>query len=332
MSTDHTILLSDMAACLPAEALSGRWAHGHWQKVAYEAEGVAGTLLLAGPETEAPPVTLPLGAQGWHAIHLGVFSDQWGGPDCLRVKLTGDPCFVPIVRAEPGFDSTILIDEIFWKYADLSGQDITFAELQPAGRGRQASIAFVKLIPLSTDEVAAIQAERGMCANRRLIAMDDNFSFYCERRIRGVEDLWEELEPYRHSDVGRLFWCTGAGGDVTSYPTRVGRLVGRPGEHFPGPEYRNVVDNVHYMRDHGIDPMRVARDYAHELGIEFHISVRLGAFQIYPFYEEYFGSDFDRQHPQWHCVDRDGRPIARLSYAYPQVQAHIMALLDELAG
>ena len=285
---------------------------------------------MAGPETAAPPVTLALGVQGWHAVFLGVYSDQWGGPDCVRVKLTGDPLFVPVVRAEPGFDSTILIDEVFWKVADLTGQELTIAQSTAAG-GRQAGLAYVRLAPLAPEEVAAVLADRERIDTRRLIAVDDNFSFYCDRRTTRAE-IQEEIEPYRNTDVGRLFWCAGAGGDVVSYPTRVGRVIGDGQTDFPGGVYRNVAESVRLLIAQDIDPMEVARDHAHSLGIEFHISLRLGAFQMFPGFDEFFTSDFYRAHPEWHCIDRDGTPVARLSYAFPEVQDHVLAILDELAG
>ena len=330
MDVEHATIVSDLSQCRPAGALSERRARWRWTKVPYQAGGIAGTLLMAGPETQAPPVTLGLGVQGWHGIFLGVYSDQWAGPDCLRVKLTGDPCFVPVVRADPGFDSTILIDDVFWKYADLTGQDLTIAQMA-SGSGRQAGLAYVRLAPLSAEEVAAVLADRRRLETRRLIAMDDNFSFYCDRRAT-VADIWEQIEPYRDTDVGRLFWCAGAGGDVVSYPTRVGRVIGIAEEDFPTSAYRYVGESMRLLLGQGVDGMQVARDYTHSLGIEFHISLRLGAFQMFPGFDEFFTSEFYRGHPEWHCVDRDGTPIARLSYAYPEVQDHVLAVLEELAS
>ena len=200
-----------------------------------------------------------------------------------------------------------------------------------AAGGRQAGLAYVRLAPLSPEEVAAVLADRERTDTRRLIAVDDNFSFYCDRRTT-LAEIQEEIEPYRNTDVGRLFWCAGAGGDVVSYPTRVGRVIGDGQEDFPGGIYRNVAESVRLLIAQGIDPMEVARDHAHSLGIEFHISLRLGAFQMFPGFDEFFTSDFYRAHPEWHCVDRDGTPVARLSYAFPEVQDHVLALLEELAG
>ena len=93
---DHSkaIYLSDMSRCGPAAALSPRHTRYHWQTVSYQADGVSGTLLFAGPETEAPPVTLPVDATGWHAIFVGLWSN-WT-ESLLKVKLTDDRAFVSV--------------------------------------------------------------------------------------------------------------------------------------------------------------------------------------------------------------------------------------------
>ena len=89
MDHSRAVFLSDMGQCTPAAALSSGHRKYHWQTVPYEAEGVCGTLLFAGPETEAPQVTLPIEAAGWHAIYVGLWSN-WTD-SILKMKLTDDP-------------------------------------------------------------------------------------------------------------------------------------------------------------------------------------------------------------------------------------------------
>ena len=115
---DHSkaIYLSDLSGCIPSLALSNEHRKYHWQVVPYEAEGISGNLLIAGPETEAPPVTLPLAVSGWYAIFLGLWSN-WT-PTRLRVKLTSDPAFVHVTRETEGgatFGNNFFVDERFWK-------------------------------------------------------------------------------------------------------------------------------------------------------------------------------------------------------------------------
>ena len=63
---DHSkaIVISDLSVCQPQAALTPGHLKYHWQATPYEAEGVSGTLLFAGPETEAPPLILPIEVSG----------------------------------------------------------------------------------------------------------------------------------------------------------------------------------------------------------------------------------------------------------------------------
>jgi hypothetical protein len=55
------------------------------------------------------------------------------------------------------------------------------------------------------------------------------------------------------------------------------------------------------------------------------------AFQCCPPFEDYFTGDFYLAHPEWRCVDIDGREIARMSYAFPEVRALLLGVFRELA-
>jgi hypothetical protein len=99
--TDSAVIyLTDMSQCLPASALSTRRRKHYWQLLEYEAEHLSGVMLSAGPETEAPQITVPLGLEGWHEIHLGLLwreaSEYW-----LKVKRTDDPCFIDVTITKP---------------------------------------------------------------------------------------------------------------------------------------------------------------------------------------------------------------------------------------
>ena len=49
----------------------------------------------------------------------------------------------------------------------------------------------------------------------------------------------------------------------------------------------------------------------------------------YPF--DRIRSKFFLDHPEYHCFDREGQRVGRLSYAYPEVQEHILSLISEIA-
>lgn len=328
MDHSRAIVLSDLSRCTPPAALTPDHRRYHWQVVPYETEGFSGNFLIAGPETEAPPVTLPLQVSGWHAVFLGLWSN-WT-PTLLRVKLTGDPAFVHVTREADGMHAdNFVVHERFWKAADLTGQDITFAQ-QSAGSADPAYVAYVKLVPLSEVEVAQIQAERSSGEHKRLICMNDGFSDFNRFRPTTAEEIWEWLEPFRDTDFKTMLWCPGAGGDVLTYPSEIGRLIGSNTLDFPRVTDRQNAESMQILAGKGIDTIATVVDYCHQIGLEIHISQRMEAFQCCPPFEEFFTGDFYRQHPEWRCIDIDGREIARMSYAFPEVRELLLSIFREL--
>src|SRR5688500_10472910 len=66
------ILLPDMTAVEPSSALAPKMKKRHWKRIPYELiGGQKGNMIWAGPESNAPRVSLPLGVKGWHAIFVG---------------------------------------------------------------------------------------------------------------------------------------------------------------------------------------------------------------------------------------------------------------------
>lgn len=313
------ILLTDMSRCRPAEALSPRARRGHWQLVAYEAEEVSGTMVLARPETAAPEITLPLNTQGWHAIYLGLMGQTWAGSPLLKVKLSNDPCFI-CVETEADFRH---LEEGFWKIADLTDQDMVIAQ-QTSGEW-SAGLAYVRLVPLTEEEVKRYRNRSG---SRRLIAMNDAFSFYFFKGACSAQDIREEVEPYRDTDFGKIFWETWVGGH-SNYPAKVGTLWGQGAEDFPSPGYRRVAECMREMSEKGIDSLQVALDHAHEIGMEFFASIRFLFGMCPP--AEVFEDPFFRDHPEFRCRDYDGTEISHPSFAFPEVRRYVLSLLEDVA-
>ena len=87
-------------------------------------------MLVAGVECNAPTLTLPLKVQGWHAIHLGTWTN-WV-ERTVKVKLTDDPCFTHVTTVFPDTIATnyfAKISETFWTYADLTDQDLLIGQM-----------------------------------------------------------------------------------------------------------------------------------------------------------------------------------------------------------
>ena len=90
--------------------------------------------------------------------------------------------------------------------------------------------------------------------------------------------------------------------------------------------------NLGIWKEKGWDSLQIVRDYARSRKWEFQVYIRMGAFKApFPF-DGQENSKFFNDHPQYHCLDRDGQRVVRLSYAYPEVQQYMLSLIRELAN
>ena len=128
----------------PSSVLASEDTHGRWRVMDYVGPHLSGKALVAGVETEAPPISLPLEARGWHAISIGVWRlKDWylgmdGAPRILA-KLTGEDTYHSL-RLPTRRPPTDLVDgwhmwtgeeelsESFWRIAELDGQHLELAQ------------------------------------------------------------------------------------------------------------------------------------------------------------------------------------------------------------
>ena len=141
------VYLTDMDRCTPSGSIGRESARGKWRAFDYETEGFDGVLLMAGPETEAPDIVYPLDVTGWHAVSIGIHPTDRGQSrqSRLLVKLSGDDAYVEATWEPDGHLARQRLEEIFWKTADLSGQQIHFRQFResrvPGSAGARPSAA-----------------------------------------------------------------------------------------------------------------------------------------------------------------------------------------------
>ncbi len=318
---DEATILSDLSVCTPAAALSQKRERGHWKVLTYATAGFRGKCLSALPDAAAPPVTLPLGVSGWHAVYLGLAGHPEGG-NAVKARLTGDPAYQ--IRSHRSGQ----VEEVFLKCADLTGRSLQLAQ-QSAGHPLAASPMYVRLVPLTPGEARAVAADAEQRDTKRLIATIDGFSFLYDRHPTTEEELREEFEHYRGTDFGTIWWCIG-GADEVNYSSALGTICGSRVDSFPRDGDACYTDSVETLIRSGIDLTRVAVDAAHSVGAKIHIGLRPAAWQGPPPYEEFFTSDFYAAHLEWRCRDRDGTPVLRMSFAVPEVRQHLLGIFREV--
>jgi len=73
-------------------------------------------------------------------------------------------------------------------------------------------------------------------------------------------------------------------------------------------------------------------DGAHDMGMKAIAAIRPGSwgFWMEPFAGE--ETSFYKDNPHWRCVDRDGTPVARMSWAVPEVRKRVIDFLSNLVG
>ncbi len=342
--TGTPIFVSDLSRCQPSTALSKVNKKQHWTLIPYITDKVSGTMIGAGSMADAPDVTIPLGVSGWHAVYVGFWNahHDYDGGTTIKLKLTGDPCFRPIsdgtysgAAAAPLNWTGTELQEVFLKYADLTGRDLTVGQ-QTKGKPKKAYVAYVKLVPLSKKEVDAIQKDRARKDTRVLIATNDGASFLEHKGATTKEELLEQVEPYRYSDVGKVIWAF-TYGDTTNYPSKVGSFMAKPGGEFTvRPDGEARFKGISTLTSKGLIPAQVALEHVHDMGLKFDAMFRMGILGSHPPGQGGLpASEPDegivRKKPWLRMLAKDGTPLEKASYAFPEVQDHMLSLIREVA-
>ncbi|MCY3912622.1 MAG: family 10 glycosylhydrolase [Chloroflexi bacterium] len=339
------VYITDLSAVEPADAVGPVPAFHRWRSMAYTAGELSGRMLLAGPETAAPDVTLDLNASGWHAVTLGLMPPPGyeGAPLKVLARLSGDatPTMLTAQPAHPEIGHDLQLVELYWRTADLTGRQLVLGQPQwqtapvdavGAWRSEIVRIAYVKLVPLTDAEVAEAQAERRRTDTRRLFAHQDAHGPHYLWRLNDAEGIRREIEPYRDSDFSRMYWEAGEG-DISYYFSKIARWC----TFDEAEDFARVGDRLHAeswreFRDLGVDPLDVAIEHCHDAGLEIHASYRVAGFWYPPPIDHFnLGDTFAAAHPEWRGRDRNGQTTPRIAYSYPEVRAYIVSLLREMA-
>ena len=334
-SKSPAIYLTDLEKCRPASALASEWKHGTWRLLSYATDSFSGNLLLAAEDNQPPEITYPLQREGWHRIYIGIYREPFTGPRRVRVRLSHDQAFATLTGLEGAKDhQEHFIDDIFWKEADLTGRDIVFKQIiEPMVE--HAWVAYIKLVPLTEKQVRSIQTDRRRKDTKRLFIHNDAGVI---NRSGTEQEIRDVLEPLRHSDVARVYWEFGTGDRAKRF-SKIARdhsldltraVGGRP--FFTSPGGRWWAESWKAYHENGVDPFLVAAEYARQLGVEFHASYRPGGF-IYPanYGPTLPGVSFYEQHPELVCMTLEGKPMPRISYAFPETRRYVLSLYREVA-
>jgi hypothetical protein len=326
------VVLTDMTNVEPSTALSPKPAKGHWMTIPYEMRpdtgGHKGTAVWCGYESNPPQLKIPLGVKGWHAIFVGIPCGSG-----LWLKLDEDKA--PLWRTNGIYDYYVNSVDTFFKVADLKEGSNLNIRPQRHGAKMPAAITHIMLIPLTDAEVERLKKDRADDSHRTMVATYDGFSPICGRSPRTAEEVLAEVEDYRDTDFGTFIIHGGWSGDKTFYPSQVGYMPGGDLEDVCADYHRAFIESTQELARQNINPLKVLIDGAHDVGMKAVVGVRPAGWSYYQPFNGLWDSPFYLDNPQWRCIDRVDRgspELTRMSWAVPEVRAHIIDLLAEQVG
>jgi len=322
------IVLDDFSNLAPNDVFSKTSVRGKWWLRQYKTDsGKHGTMLMTverdmdKPETcLVPRVTLPLNLKGWYEVWVATYRGPYGGG--IDVKLSGDECFIHIdpqqVADAPGWPKPRVgaIVEINYKpAADLTGQNMVFQ--QPFGTYEsfhwgfcEASLAYVRLVKLNDEQVAAFRTDQAR-EDRRLIAFDDdNFSRFWMWGGQDRHAILRFMEAMRYHDIAFYGLNLGATTSLHIPTPHTDLLVshfGRLGDRRVNATYKAFVDNK-------LDILSISAEGAHRCGFKLLPTLRMSA--IYCQGPKY------KALSKWRLKDRQ-----HLDFAQPEIHDYFVTLV-----
>jgi hypothetical protein len=329
-----TVILRDFGQCFPRSACATTSVRGKWWLRAYTTPGGQRQRMLCverrdkeAPETcLVPALTYPLRLSGVYDVWVCTYRPAYGGG--IDIKLTGDkvygtidPWQVELRRWPPPADSVDRLVEVFWRTADLTGQNVHLR--QPHGTFQSlwwglanAHVAYIRLVRRDPAAVAREAAAQAALPRRGVIIDRDGMSFLWLWGTEDVDCILQQVEQFRDGHVEALNWCQGTT-FATNFPHPMStgfrgymELSGRLGDA----RYDRIDRS---FRARGIDVLQLLVDRCHELGVKIYVSERTS---------EGGASDQSRAHPEWFLKNGGARGWSA-NYALPEVRAFIRDMM-----
>lgn len=322
------VILGDFTRLTPAAALSQKSERGKWWLRRYKlGDGAERVMLMTverdmdKPETcLVPQVTYPLSLQGWYEVWVATYRGAHAGG--IDVRLSGDDCFVhmepqqiPWKPKGPKPRVGAIVEIKYKPVADLTGQNLIFQ--QPYGTYEsfhwgfcEASLAYVRLVRLSDEQVAAFKADQAR-TDRRVIAFDaDGFSRFW---MWGGEDehaVQRFLEAFRYHDIAFYGLCMGCT-VATRVPTPHTDLAITHGRRL-GDARANKT--IRAFAKKGIDALALSCERAHRYAFKVLPTLRMSAL--------YHRGPKYKKLAKWKL-----KKTSLLDYARPEIRKHICELV-----
>lgn len=294
-----------------------------WERKTLQTAGVSHTLISS---TGSPEILrIPMQCRGSYQIHLGIYRIK-NCYNAFQVKCTSEKYWRRVLPmallSDPGGN---LQNTDLGIYQIEEGDD--FEIRTEFDRG--AAIAYLHLEPKEKQPETWKKNNVG-------VVFDMAEILGCPR-IDGPDDLRAIMEPYRNSDFSHIFWGNAAG----SYnPLYFSKHLGFQGEselQLKNDDQFNhrtlAAQSMHMFKKHNLDPLELAIQHAHDMGIELWSNDRINKNHAFDYRDDTVGGRFLIQHKEKRVYEPDGSLHANhaLSFAYPEVREMKINFLTEQA-
>jgi hypothetical protein len=328
---ERSLFVTDLSQVQETGVLvTGQREKGKWKVIPYEVGKLKGNALSAYFSTEPPKVSIKLKAQGWHAVYVGLSTVSGGinkaQQSGINAKLGKSESFRRM-QNNMRLTSTRgdVLQEQLLAVAELGAGETVEIKTLP---NFAATVLYVRLVPLTETERQGWLEEQRSTTHRSTVATWDGHSWIWPYRPRTVSDLRSSFVGIEGSDFEQ-WWFGVTGADLVNYPSKFGTIAGATTKDFPTAAHKEYSHSLVALLKNGVNPLLVARTAAREQGRQFHVFIRPQAWGASIPFEETFDSKFYLDHPEWRCVDREGRRTMHMSWAVPEVRKQVLAVFRE---
>jgi hypothetical protein len=281
-----SVWITDFSACEPADHLA------EWSLIEYANDEFSGQLLHAPLGKPGGTLTLELNVDGWYAVYLWLMGGdsgiEFGNCDCDSVySLSRGPALkLTGDRHSATCFSTMSQDNMMWRGLESCFWKYADLSNQTLTIRHQGCTVYFGAIELVPLSPAEVEAIEADRANTST------------KRLIVKGDTYEE-------DTRELFYEMIRNTDVTAWLAGCHRT-----------------DDL--FTSGGAPTLKRLRQDTRELGIAAYACDRPGVWSSYHHSEDPRVKAFD-QHPEWHCLDRDGTDTHQASYAHPEIQEYMLS-------
>lgn len=288
------------------DALAERKTDGKWRIVAYETAEISGNLIWAQTEN-TQEVTLRLNATGKYRIYLGMIN--MGGETTTGIRLSNDAAKTQfIARGNECWSPIEWFEENYYGLKDLTGQNLIVSK--PCRRNTTAALAWVRLVPVDTDE----DEEK---TETKCMAYHFDCDYYGEDAYKTAEEHLGRLKVLQGGGMELMLHEKLSAFDTLDAIDWENALSERERQTRPYVENRKEVE-------------RLLVETAHTIGSKIFASYRMegGSFVVpHEYVNSLYNDTWYEKHEEYRCQTRDGRWVDVCSYAYPQVRQRTIDML-----